>query len=87
MSCGQRERHMVKCEACNGKGKHWFAYNFDDRYRTECTQETWSILPETPEQAELTRGHFIRDLVETCEVCDGEGELEYEEDYEPEYDE
>lgn len=48
----EKEPHMVKCEACNGKG-----YYDDDE-----------------EEKEL------------CELCCGAGELEYEEDYEPDYD-
>lgn len=80
----QPEPHMVKCEACNGKGYHWYAYNFDTDHETECTEETWSALPKTEEAAGT--GHYIRGEKETCEVCDGVGEIEYEEDYEPDYD-
>lgn len=31
-------------------------------------------------------GHYIRGEKEICEVCGGVGEVEYEEDYEPDYD-
>ena len=71
----QKEPTMVKCEACNGNGKHWYAYNIEAN--TE---------PETEELADATRSHYMRGEVEICEVCDGTGEVEYEEDYEPEYD-
>ncbi|MDO4527679.1 MAG: hypothetical protein Q4C03_02700 [bacterium] len=77
---------MVKCEACNGKGYHYHAYNFEKDEETECTQNTWACLPGTEEEAIQQRGHYIRGEKEVCEVCDGAGEVEYEEDYEPDYD-
>ena len=80
------EPHYVKCEACNGKGCHWYAYNFEKNEDTECTEETWWCLPETEEDAEDKRQHYIRGEIETCDVCDGVGEVEYEDDYEPDYD-
>ena len=80
------EPHYVKCEACNGKGYHWYAYNFEKNEDTECTEETWWCLPETEEEAEAKRQHYIRGEIETCDVCDGVGEVEYEDDYEPDYD-
>lgn len=27
----EKEPNMVKCEACNGKGYHWYAYNNRNR--------------------------------------------------------
>ena len=77
----------VKCEVCNGAGYHYYAYNFDTNVTTECTFSTWMILPETKCEARLHRQHFIRGTREICELCDGTGEVEYEEDFEPEYDE
>lgn len=47
---------------------------------------TWELLPETEEEAIAKRMHFIKGEKETCEVCDGEGEVEYEPDYD-DYDE
>lgn len=44
------------------------------------------VLPETEEEAIAKRMHFIKGEKETCEVCDGEGEVEYEPDYD-DYDE
>ena len=82
----QKEPTMVKCEACNGNGKHRYAYNIEANTETECTETTWNALPETEELADATRSHYMRGEVEICEVCDGTGEVEYEEDYEPEYD-
>ena len=40
----------------------------------------------TEEEAIAKRMHFIKGEKETCEVCDGEGEVEYEPDYD-DYDE
>lgn len=36
--------------------------------------------------AEASRNRYMRGEVEICEVCDGAGEIEYEEDFEPDYD-
>lgn len=80
----EKEPHYVKCEACNGKGYHWHAYNFHTDNETECTKETWLCLPKFEEFAGT--GHYIQGKKEICEVCDGVGEVEYEEDYEPDYD-
>ena len=80
------EPNSVKCEACDGKGKHWYAYDIEADRETECTETTWNILPETEELAEASRNRFMRGEVEICEVCDGAGEIEYEEDFEPDYD-
>lgn len=77
---------MVKCEACNGNGKHWYVYNIEANIENECTEAAWNALPETEELAEAVRSCYMRGAVEICEVCDGTGEVEYEEDYEPEYD-
>lgn len=44
------------------------------------------MLPETEEEAIAKRMHFIKGEKEICEVCDGEGEVEYEPDYD-DYDE
>ena len=38
------------------------------------------------EVAEAKRQHYCRGEKEACEVCGGIGEIEYEEDYEPDYD-
>lgn len=80
----EKEPHYVKCEACNGKGYHWHAYNFHTDNETECTEETWLCLPRFEEFAGT--GHYIQGEKEICEVCDGVGEVEYEEDYEPDHD-
>lgn len=82
----EKEPNMVKCEACDGKGYHWYAYNIETDKETECTEETWLCLPETEEVAEAKRQHYCRGEKEACEVCGGIGEIEYEEDYEPDYD-
>lgn len=44
------------------------------------------MLPETEEEAIAQHKYCIKGKKETCEVCDGEGEVEYEPDYD-DYDE
>ena len=77
----EREPTMVECAACGGKGYHWYAYDIEADYETECSEEVWNMLPETEEEAEAKGEHIIKGEKETCEVCDGEGEVEYEPDY------
>ena len=36
---------MIECAACGGKGYHWHAYDFEADRETECTEETWKLLP------------------------------------------
>lgn len=79
------EPKMVKCEACDGKGYHWYAYDFANDDETECTEEEWLSLPESLEEVADGQKLCIRGSKDTCEVCDGEGEVVYEEDYEPDY--
>ena len=82
----EKEPHMIKCEACNGSGYHYYAYDFEKDEETECTEQAWLCLPSTEEQARSLNQHYIQGEKETCEVCVGEGEVEYEEDFEPDYD-
>lgn len=82
----QEEPHMVKCEACNGQGHYWFAYNIKTGKETECSEQTWLALPETEEEAIAHDGFLVKGESEVCTVCDGTGEVEYEDDYEPDYD-
>lgn len=82
----EKEPNMVKCEACDGKGSHWYAYNIETNEETECTEEAWLCLPETEDATEANGQHYCRGEKEICEVCGGIGEIEYEEDYEPDYD-
>lgn len=70
------EHHIAKCEACNGKGYHWYAYNFEMDIEKQCTEETWCALPATEEEACKSRVHYIQGAKETCEVCNGTGEVE-----------
>lgn len=79
----QKEPHYIKCEACNGKGYHYYAHDFEKDEDIECTYHTWISLPEKEEQARMLCQHFIRGDKEICEVCDGKGEVEYEEDFDP----
>lgn len=77
----EREPTMVECAACGGTGYHYYAYDFVADCETECTEEEYDQLPESEEEAEAKGEHIIKGEKETCEVCDGEGEVEYEPDY------
>lgn len=44
------------------------------------------VAPRNGREAIAKRMHFIKGEKGTCEVCDGEGEVEYEPDYD-DYDE
>ena len=57
----EKEPHRVKCEACDGNGYHYYAYNFEKDEETECTVHTWNALPETEEQARALR-HTIYEV-------------------------
>lgn len=82
----QKEPAMVECSGCSGKGHHWHAFDIRHNRETECTELVWNKLPETEEEAEAKGENYIRGEVEVCSVCDGNGEVEYDEDYEPDYD-
>lgn len=77
----QKEPEYVKCQACNGKGAHWYALNIETGQVTEVTRETWHLLPQKEEEAEAKRERYIRWDVEECDCCDGDGQIEYIPDY------
>lgn len=81
----QIEPRMIECSACGGKGHHWCAYDIRNNREIECTELVWDMLPETEEEAEARGENFCRGEVVVCEVCDGEGEVEDDFDYEPDY--
>lgn len=82
----QREPAMEECAACAGKGRHWYACDLRDDTETECTELVWDMLPETKKAAKERGENFYRGEVEVCLCCDGEGEVEYDDDYEPDPD-
>ena len=82
----EREPTMVTCTACDGQGYHWHAYDIVTEDERECTEDEWEALPETEEEAEALGLTLINGEKETCDVCDGNGEVEYEPDYD-DYDE
>lgn len=77
----EREPEMVECPACGGTGCHWHAYDFADNRETECTEQTYNLLPEDEDEAVARGQHYCKGLKETCEACNGTGEVEYEPDY------
>lgn len=81
----ESEPHYVPCGACGGKGKHWYACDVESGRETECTEETWRALPETDEEADTAQSSHIKGSVETCDICNGYGEVEYEEDFIPDF--
>lgn len=82
----EREPTYVECAACGGKGYHYHAYDINTGSETECTEQTYNLLPEDEDEAIARGQHFCKGEMETCDVCDGEGEVEYEPDYD-DYDE
>lgn len=70
--------NMVKCEACGGTGSIFYAYNFITHQEKECSEKEWNNLPETEFEALAMNGQFVRDGIEVCEMCGGEGEVERE---------
>lgn len=77
----EKEPQMVSCAACNGKGFHWFAYSIEKGENVETTETAYNMLPENEEEAERIGYRFCKGEKETCEVCNGDGEIEYEPDY------
>lgn len=69
------------CTLCNGTGHIYYAYDILLETEVECTEETYDLLPETEVQAQATDSMFIKGSCMTCQACDGNGEIEYEPDY------
>lgn len=81
------EPTMIVCPTCGGKGTFHYAYDIENDKDVECTGATYECLPENEDIARSRNQHYCKGYFETCEVCDGTGEIEYEPDYEPDYDE
>lgn len=75
------EPQMVECPACGGKGRTYFAFNIERRTTTECTETAYNCLPEDEDVAASLNQNYCKGDIEVCEVCDGEGTVEYEPDY------
>lgn len=84
--CCTPEPTMIECPTCGGKGYFYYAYDIENDREIECTEAAYECLPMTEDDARAKTQHYCRGEKEVCEVCDGTGEIEYEPDYEPEYD-
>lgn len=82
----QEDPVMVECDDCDGTGYHFYSYDFVNDIEKECTETEWENLPDTEEEAKALDLVQIKGDKVTCDVCNGEGEVE-EEPYEPDYDE
>lgn len=67
----------------------FYSYDFVNDIEKECTEAEWENLPDTEEEAQALDLEQIKGDKVTCDVCNGEGEVEhepYEPEYEPDYD-
>lgn len=62
-----------------------YSYDFVNDIEKECTEAEWESLPDTEEEAQALDLEQIKGDKVTCDVCNGEGEVE-QEPYEPDYD-
>lgn len=79
------EPTMVKCTVCDGRGRIPYGYDMETGDHFECTEEEYDRLPKDEDEAMRLGETACQGVIETCEVCHGEGKVEYEEDYEPDY--
>lgn len=79
----EREPTMIECAA---KAITGTPTTLRPTAKRNVPRKRGSCSHETEEEAIAKRMHFIKGEKETCEVCDGEGEVEYEPDYD-DYDE
>lgn len=70
------EPDMEKCEACDGTGKIYYAYDIVGNLEIECTQDEWNQMPATEEEAEALGKQYARSDAFCCEACDGTGMVE-----------
>ena len=59
---------------------------WNEREPTYVECAAYNLLPEDEDEAVARGQHYCKGEMETCEVCGGEGEVEYEPDYD-DYDE
>lgn len=80
------EPRMIECAACQGQGFIWHKYDLEANRETEVTEEEYNALPVDEDEAIEKGLRFCQGEKETCSVCDGTGEVEDDELYEPEWD-
>lgn len=74
------EPNYMKCEACNGTGYIWDRYDIDENTVTEVAEEEFNNLPTEAEA--LEKGlRYCKGVKDVCMICNGIGEVEYEDDY------
>ncbi|MDY5632507.1 MAG: hypothetical protein SPF56_08480 [Bacteroidaceae bacterium] len=69
---------MCKCEACDGTGHTYYAYDFLNDKDVECTEREYGLLPDDEATAEYMHKNLIKGIVETCMACQGTGTSPYE---------
>lgn len=80
------EPRMIDCAACQGHGYTWYKYDLEQDRETEVTEEEYNALPVDEDEAREKGLRFCQGEIETCSVCDGTGEVERDDLYEPEWD-
>lgn len=80
------EPRMIECAACQGQGYVWYRYDLEENRETEVTEEEFNALPADETEAIEKGLRYCQGEKETCSVCDGTGEVEDYELYEPEWD-
>lgn len=78
------EPRMIECAACQGKGYIWYRYDLEEDKETEVSEEEYNSLPFCMGEAIEKGLRYCQGERETCEVCDGAGEIE--DDYSYDYD-
>ena len=82
--CCSPEPNMIECPSCGGKGKYHYAYDYENDREVECTETAYQCLPENEDCARQLNQNYSKGSIVECDVCNGEGVIEYE--YEPDYD-
>ncbi len=82
--CCSPEPNMIECPSCGGKGKYYYAYDYENDREVEVTETAYACLPANEDIARSLNQNYCQSEVVECEVCNGEGVIEYE--YEPDYD-
>ena len=80
------EPRMIECAACQGQGYVWYRYDLEENRETEVTEKEFNALPADETEAIEKGLRYCQGEKETCSVCDGTGEVEDYELYEPEWD-
>lgn len=79
--CCSPEPIIIERPSCGGNGKFHYAYDYENDKEVEVTETAYACLPANEDIARTLNQNYCQSEVVECNICNGEGMIEYEPDY------